>query len=781
MKKTSILAAVAGLAIATGAASAQVYSASPGLQIISTATPSGTVNSTINVAGGPSNVTDLNVIFQANHTWDSDVDVVLQGPTGYICLSTDNGGSGDNYLTTRFDDISTVSITSGVAPFNGNYRPEGTLNGWAGSPLTFVGTNYTTMAGFNGTNANGAWTMYVADDTGGDSGIWSYWSLEFNGSVDPVGPPPLGAPTNPTGAGSYSVASIPSGGMTNFRVTVTPGTFPNSTGLGVTVNGAAVGLGTVLLVDDGTNDDGIAGNNIFGLNNVVITAAPGDYVLPFTVTDGQARSSTGNMPNLNIQGPPPACPAGTQPASFAGVASFDALNSANNAHLNLGWTGTDAIQDIHVSGRLTRVTAGTFASEARILITFSDASTITLQPFTTTGFTGFLDVTDYVFTLPTPKPVSSITDVQLYESFDDATGAVDSTWTALCLTWNPLLVPIAPSVTGSSTPAAGFAGAPIHLTANVTPGFNPASTGLAVSVDASAIGAGTVALLDDGINDDGILGNNIFGANTTVAAGTPDGLYTLSVTVTDAQSRSGSNTFDVTVNPRGQWEESIDGGGDAGELPTTAQVIAGPDGPVDSIGGNIVNGETDMFAINICDPSSFSADPAISTRTDFDTQLFLFDSNGVGVEFNDDTTGLISRLDNSFVTAPGLYYIAISGYNRDPLDADGSLLWNNTPFNTVRAPDGPGATNPVSSWTGTGGSGSYIITLTGVCIQNTVPCDPDVNQDGNADQGDVDYLVNVVAGGPNDTGIDPDFNRDGNVDQGDIDALINVVAGGACP
>ena len=60
-------------------------------------------------------------------------------------------------------------------------------------------------------------------------------------------------------------------------------------------------------------------------------------------------------------------------------------------------------------------------------------------------------------------------------------------------------------------------------------------------------------------------------------------------------------------------------------------------------------------------------------------------------------------------------------------------------------------------------------------------CDPDVNQDGNADQGDVDYLINVVAGGDNPTNIDPDFNQDGNVDQGDIDALINVIAGGACP
>lgn len=60
-------------------------------------------------------------------------------------------------------------------------------------------------------------------------------------------------------------------------------------------------------------------------------------------------------------------------------------------------------------------------------------------------------------------------------------------------------------------------------------------------------------------------------------------------------------------------------------------------------------------------------------------------------------------------------------------------------------------------------------------------CDPDMNQDGNADQGDIDYLVNVVAGGENPSGIDADFNQDGNVDQGDIDSLINVIAGGSCP
>lgn len=60
-------------------------------------------------------------------------------------------------------------------------------------------------------------------------------------------------------------------------------------------------------------------------------------------------------------------------------------------------------------------------------------------------------------------------------------------------------------------------------------------------------------------------------------------------------------------------------------------------------------------------------------------------------------------------------------------------------------------------------------------------CDPDLNGDGNVDQDDVAYLVDVVGGGSNPTGVDPDFNRDGNVDQDDVAALINVIAGGACP
>lgn len=62
-----------------------------------------------------------------------------------------------------------------------------------------------------------------------------------------------------------------------------------------------------------------------------------------------------------------------------------------------------------------------------------------------------------------------------------------------------------------------------------------------------------------------------------------------------------------------------------------------------------------------------------------------------------------------------------------------------------------------------------------------IGCDPDYNQDGNADQDDIMYLINVIAGGPNPTGLDPDYTHDGNADQDDVLALINVIAGGACP
>lgn len=76
-------------------------------------------------------------------------------------------------------------------------------------------------------------------------------------------------------------------------------------------------------------------------------------------------------------------------------------------------------------------------------------------------------------------------------------------------------------------------------------------------------------------------------------------------------------------------------------------------------------------------------------------------------------------------------------------------------------------------------SPAYAATLD---IEVTAMAEYDMNQDGNMDQDDLSYLVNVVGGGDNPTGLDPDLNFDGNIDQDDYALLVNVLAGGSsCP
>ena len=194
MKKSALLA-LAGttMALAT-AAQAQVYSSAVAVPLNDLVQATGTIA----VAGGPASITDLNVILRVAHTWDSDVDVALVGPgdAKSIILTTDNGGTLDNYSTTRFDDLAVASITTGAAPFNGNFKPHGLAGTYDGA-LPGGAIAQDTFAGFNGDDSNGTWTIYGIDDEAGIVGNITYWSLEFNGSVDPEGPTPLGAPTNP--------------------------------------------------------------------------------------------------------------------------------------------------------------------------------------------------------------------------------------------------------------------------------------------------------------------------------------------------------------------------------------------------------------------------------------------------------------------------------------------------------------------------------------------------------------------------------------------------------
>jgi len=84
-----------------------------------------------------------------------------------------------------------------------------------------------------------------------------------------------------------------------------------------------------------------------------------------------------------------------------------------------------------------------------------------------------------------------------------------------------------------------------------------------------------------------------------------------------------------------------------------------------------------------------------------------------------------------------------------------------------------------------GAPSSLEVAIDDVVIRQVVDCegccDGDINQDGNVDQDDTTYLIQIVAGGENPSGTDPDFNRDGNVDQDDVLAYINYAGGAGCP
>ena len=100
------------------------------------------------------------------HTWLSDIDMFLISPAGdTLELSTDNGGAGDNMVDVVFTDTATTNIisqTAGILP--GYYFPEDSA-GFASL--------------YNGQDPNGAWTLWIQDDLGGDDGELVSWSMTF--------------------------------------------------------------------------------------------------------------------------------------------------------------------------------------------------------------------------------------------------------------------------------------------------------------------------------------------------------------------------------------------------------------------------------------------------------------------------------------------------------------------------------------------------------------------------------------------------------------------------
>jgi len=597
-------------------------------------------------------------------------------------------------------------------------------------------------------------------------------------------------PTNPVGTLATNPSPVPSGTNFTAALTVAPGTNPASTVIVVNLDASSVGAGTVALLDNGVAPDAILGDNIFSASIAVPLLQPsGPAALPFTVADAQARNSTGTG-SITVVGLPPACPTGSEPQSFSGLISTGPVGDAGNGIASLTTTGL--YNKATVSGRMRILTTSTVLTEARFRLTGPGGTIVLAQPFATGGvqaLNSIWDVASFDIVLPVLQAPGAWT-LETYESFNDAGN--DASWDNLCVAFSTS--PTSPSATSAASGCVRTdIGGTATVTVTVSPGLFPTSTGLGVSLNATALGLGTVAMLDDGNPPDAAI-DNIFTAALVVAPGVTVGTKSLAYTISDAELRSGGGNASVVVVAAVTTPTGV--------TPATAAIPAGsPGAPLASLSGSMVANTPQMWKVKICDPATFSAS-TVSAANTLDTVLSLFKADGTGIVYNDDTAVAQSTIDSTLVAAlpAGDYYLALSVFSNGAISLtdtcvnspDGGRIWTTSPFTGQRAPNGTGAALPILGWGGSStGIGSFNIALTGACVPGAIVSDCQSMADVASDGLDTTYTPNGSVGSEDldafiagfiaenaaiadvaSDGLDTVRNPNGSVGAEDLDAFI---------
>jgi autotransporter-associated beta strand protein len=141
----------------------------------------GSLDSTIVVSGVTTPIHHIVISLHLSHTTDDNLDISIEDPDGTsVVLSSDNGGTLDDYGTsctdadrTIFNDSALIPITAASAPFRGTFRPEQPLSAYRGK--------------FGG-DVNGTWHLRTSDDTAGGLGTLHCWSITiFPSACQPGG------------------------------------------------------------------------------------------------------------------------------------------------------------------------------------------------------------------------------------------------------------------------------------------------------------------------------------------------------------------------------------------------------------------------------------------------------------------------------------------------------------------------------------------------------------------------------------------------------------------
>lgn len=438
---------------------------------------------------------------------------------------TATGDAAPSSLLAGASTLLTVAVTPGVSPASTGLAVSLDLTSIGGSATAAAlddGAGADATAGDNVFSLQA--TVGASTPQGGKSLAVSVSDAQGRSGTATIPLTVLG-PTNPSGTGLATPASLLPGNQTLLTVTVTAGTNPTSTGLAVSADLSSIGgSATQVFVDDGTGGDVTAADSIFSFEATVPGGtSPGARTLPVTITDAQARTGNANLA-LDVTAPP------TPPSAIA---------SASPSMLPAG-----ALSLLTVT-----VTPGTnpASTSLSVSVDLTELGGSSTQAFLDDGLLGDASAGDDVFSFraviaaATPLGAKS-----LPVSVVDGQGR--SATTTLALTVTPASV--GPMASGTAMPSSVAAGSMTTFEVTVTPGANPSSTGLTATIDLRPIGGGSAHVLhDDGLNGDAAAADGVYSFSGTVTLATAPGTKTLTVTVTDAQQRTATTAIALTVTP----------------------------------------------------------------------------------------------------------------------------------------------------------------------------------------------------------------------------------------